>query len=394
MKPYPSPSDSNSESDLVVAYPRRANASEHEVASQEAMAVRLAALLGRRFEPDYRPSRRRDEPPPYYVPDRTIIGPVRAARLGITRAADLYGGVAPYSFVSGKAITHGLIGPQAKAPKAWVGDLADALREVVLAGYSAFTLADAEAAGMRMLQDGPLRVKPTDATAGRGQVVVRNAEELRAALARQSPYAMRRLGLVLEEDLEDVSTYSVGWARVGKMEIAYVGTQSLTPDNQGIAVYGGSVLRVARGGFDDLRALDLTDPERQAVAMACHYDTAVSTAYPQLFASRRNYDVAFGTNRAGQARAGVLEQSWRAGGASLAELAAMQAFALSPSLASVRAATRERYGRDHAQPIPQHLIFHGVDTAVGHISKSAGVLEETEKLENGEALEAGNGRAQ
>ncbi len=71
MKPYPSPSDSNSESDLVVAYPRRANASEHEVASQEAMAVRLAALLGRRFEPDYRPSRRRDEPPPYYVPDRT-----------------------------------------------------------------------------------------------------------------------------------------------------------------------------------------------------------------------------------------------------------------------------------------------------------------------------------
>lgn len=389
MKRIPSPSEADGESELVVAYPRRANASEHEVASQEAMAVRLAALLGRRFEPDFRPSRRRDEPPPYYVPDRTIIGPIRAARLGIKRAADLYGGVAPHSFVAGKAITHGLVSPQAKAPKAWVADLADALREVVLTGYTVFTPADAEAAGLQLLKTGPLRVKPTDATAGRGQKVARNAEELRAALEEQSPLAMRRLGLVLEEDLEGVSTYSVGWARVGKMEVAYVGTQSLTPDNRGSSVYGGSVLRVARGGFDNLRALDLTDLERRAVAMACHYDTAVSTAYPQLFASRRNYDVAFGTNSAGQARAGVLEQSWRAGGASLAELAAMQAFALSPSLASVRAATRERYGPDQVLPIPQHLVFHGEDSAVGHISKSAAVLEGPEDWE-----EDSRGRAQ
>ncbi|MNL78608.1 hypothetical protein D3C87_2050400 [compost metagenome] len=85
----------------------------------------------------------------------------------------------------------------------------------------------------------------------------------------------------------------------------------------------------------------------------------------------------------------MLEQSWRAGGASLAELAAMQAFALSPSLTSVRAATRERYGQDHARPIPQHLIFHGKDTAVGHISKSAAVLDGLDGWK-----EVGNGRAQ
>lgn len=364
------------QSDLVVAYPRRASASEHEVASQEAMAMRLAALLGRRFDPHFRPSRHRDAPVPYYVPDRTIIGTTRAARLGITRSADLYGGVAPHSFVAGKAITHGLIGPHAKAPMAWSHDLADALRDVVLAGYTAFTPADAEAAGLRLLRQGPLRVKPVDATAGRGQIVVRNPQELRAALAEQSPVIMRRLGVVLEEDLQDVATYSVGWARVGKMEISYVGTQSLTPDNQGASVYGGSVLRLARGGFDDLRALDLNEHERQAVALACQYDTAVSTAYPQLLASRRNYDVALGQSASGQPRFGVLEQSWRAGGASLAELAAMQAFALSPSLKSVRAATRERYGEQEPRPIPQHLVYHGVDSAVGHISKWAGVLEE------------------
>ena len=186
---------------------------------------------------------------------------------------------------------------------------------------------------------------------------------------------MARLGLVLEEDLEDVETYSVGWSKVGKLEISYVGTQSLTPSNDGSQVYGGSELRVVRGGFDALRALRLGAKERHAIDMACHYDTAISTAYPDLIASRRNYDVAFGRGADGGARAGVLEQSWRAGGASIAELAAMQAFALSPALCEVRAETRERYGADEPVPIAQRLVFHGHDRAVGPISKSGGIVE-------------------
>lgn len=359
----------------VAAYPRRAGASEHEAASQDALAHRLAALLGRRFAPGYRPSRHREEPPPYYVPDRSIVGTARAAVLGIRRAADLYGGVVPHAFVATKSISHGLIGPQARAPRAWAVALPDALRDVVLAGYTAFCAEDALAAGQRLLRRGPLRLKPADASAGRGQVVVRDEAALRAAVAALSPWIMERLGVVPEEDLAEVETYSVGWARVGKMEIAYVGTQELTDDNEGNAVYGGSALRVARGGFDALRALPLDERERHAVDMACRYDAAVSAAYPELLASRRNYDVAFGLGAGGAARAGVLEQSWRAGGASIAELAAMQAFALSPGLKEVRAETRERYGADVTAPTAQRLVFHGVDTAVGPISKSGGILE-------------------
>ncbi len=63
-------------------------------------------------------------------------------------------------------------------------------------------------------------------------------------------------------------------------------------------------------------------------------------------------------------------------------------------MASVRAATRERYGaRTAPRPIPQHLIFHGVDLGGGphqQVGRGAGG---TEKLENGEALEAANGGA-
>ncbi|MEN4918920.1 DUF3182 family protein [Achromobacter spanius] len=368
----------SSASGTVAAYPRRAGASEHEIASQEALALRLAALLGRRFVPDFRPTRHRGEPAPYYVPDRSITSLARAAKLGITRAADLYGGVTPHAFVATKSITHGVLDAQAKTPQGWVRRLAGELREAVLRGYSAFTLEDAQRAGELLLKDGPLRIKPADANAGRGQIVVRTPQELRAALGAQDAACLRRLGLVLEEDLAQIVTFSVGWVRVGKLEASYVGTQGLTPDNDGISVYGGSTLRFARGGFDQLRALDLSPDERRAVELACRYDTAVSTAYPEFFASRRNYDVAIGSTARGEARAGVLEQSWRAGGASIAELAALQAFLLSPSLKTVTAATRERYGKDEPIPTAQRYVYRGEDSAVGMITKSGGVLEESD----------------
>jgi len=360
----------------VAAYPRRTGASEHEIASQEALALRIAALLGRRFVPDFRPTRNRGEPPPYYVPDRSITSLARANKLGIKRAADLFGGVTPHAFVATKSITHGVVDAQAKSPQGWVRPLAGALDEVVLRGYTAFTLDDAHRAGERLLQAGPLRLKPADANAGRGQVVVRNAQELRAALNGQDAATMRRLGLVLEEDLAQIATYSVGWIRVGKLEASYVGTQSLTRDNNGEPVYGGSALTFARGGFDELRALNLSDEERQAVDLSCRYDTAVSTAYPDFFASRRNYDVAIGQNARGEPRAGVLEQSWRAGGASIAELSALQAFMLSPSLKSVSAFTRERYGADEPAPTSEQYVYRGEDSAVGMITKSGGILED------------------
>ncbi len=359
----------------VAAYPRRADASEHEIASQEALALRLAALLGRRFVPDFRPTRHRGEPPPYYVPDRSITSLARAAKLGITRAADLFGGVTPHAFVATKSVTHGVVDAQAKAPQGWVRALESELREVVLRGYTAFTLEDARRAGERLLEHGVVRIKPADATAGRGQIVVRTPQELRAGLAEQDAALVRRLGLVLEEDLAVIATYSVGWVRVGKLEASYVGTQRLTPDNNGVSVYGGSMLSFARGGFDELRALDLSDEERQAVDLACRYDTAVSTAYPDFFASRRNYDVGIGRNAQGEPRAGVLEQSWRAGGASIAELSALQAFMLSPSLKTVAAFTRERYGKDEPMPTSERYVYRGEDSAVGMITKSGGILE-------------------
>ncbi len=94
-------------------------------------------------------------------------------------------------------------------------------------------------------------------------------------------------------------------------------------------------------------------------------------AYPTLFASRRNYDVAFGRNGRGAQRIGVLEQSWRPGGASGAEIAAFEAYARDPDLASVTCATMEVYGDLAAAPAHATLYYDGIDPVAGPLTKYA-----------------------
>jgi hypothetical protein len=64
----------------------------------------------------------------------------------------------------------------------------------------------------------------------------------------------------------------------------------------------------------------------------------------------------------------VLEQSWRIGGASAAEIAALEAFRADPRLRSVRAASIELYG-DSQVPPDAVVHFRGVDDCIGPITK-------------------------
>ena len=178
-------------------------------------------------------------------------------------------------------------------------------------------------------------------------------------------------GLVLEENLTDVTTYSVGQVRVAELVATYYGTQRLTPDNSGAAVYGGSDLVIVRGDFEALLGLDPPEEARLAVAQARVYDAAATEFFPGLFASRRNYDVAQGLDSSGRRRSGVLEQSWRIGGASSAEIAALEAFRAEPALHAVRASSIEVYGESEAPPPHASVYFRGMDEQVGPITKYA-----------------------
>ena len=112
------------------------------------------------------------------------------------------------------------------------------------------------------------------------------------------------------------------------------------------------------------------EAERRVLRCAIRYDAEVSRAYPQFFASRRNYDVALGVDPSGVPRTGVLEQSWRVGGATPAEILALEAMHRDPRLSRVNVSTREVHERVEP-PLGAQVSFHGEDPHVGPMTKYA-----------------------
>jgi hypothetical protein len=349
---------------------------EHEAVGQRVLAAQLAQLLGMRFIGDY-PSDAEGESactqaePCYLVPSDTIIGVEQAERLCIHGVDDLFGAVAPHAFVPTKAISHPLGHEGAEAPPGWSRAFGERIREAVLEGYSAFSIVDARSAGLALLAGGPVRIKPVLARGGLGQQVVRTADELELALETQDAGAMALCGLVLERQLEQVRTFSVGQVLVGGLRLSYVGEQHLARDNQGREVYGGSTLQVCRGGFAALLQLPVGEQMRRAIRQAQVYDEAAFACFPGLIASRRNYDVAIGTDPQGRACSGVLEQSWRIGGASSAEVIALQRFQAEPGLQRLRASSVEVYGAPPQLLAGALLIYQGDDPQCGPLTKYA-----------------------
>jgi hypothetical protein len=342
----------------------------HERATRVELAKRLAALKGLTYADEYDPAacyRGRI----YFAPSDTLANLDEANHLGIRTEHDLFGGVVPHPFIATKVITHPLVDPGACAPTGWSHEFPHRVREVVLNGFSAFSGQDAIRAGLRLLEHGPIRIKPVRETGGRGQTVATRPAELEAALKSIASAELAGSGVVIEENLRQVITYSVGHARVADLAASYYGTQRLTPDNKGEMVYGGSELVVARGGFEDLRAIRIPEKAQLAVAQALTYDQAAFEVFAGMFASRRNYDVAQGIDAQGRRRSGVLEQSWRIGGASGAEIAALEAFQADPELKLVRARTVEVYGESAFPPPHATVYFRGSDGRVGPMTKYA-----------------------
>ncbi len=343
-------------------------ARSHTGVSQAAISRALAALQGYHFAGEYDPSRRHPGRV-YFVPGDTIVGVEAARALGLRTEDDLFGGVVPFPFVATKAVTHPLVEPDAPAPGGWSHGFARRVRDSVLPGFTAFTPGDARNAGSRLLELGPVRIKPARGSGWRGQSVVAGPAELEGVLTAIDPAELMHHGLVLEQNLASVTTYSVGQMRVGGVLATYCGTQCATTDNTGAAVYGGSDLIIVRGDYDMLLELDFAPEARVAVAQAREFDAASAPEFPGLFASRRNYDIAQGTDAGGRWRSGVLEQSWRIGGASGPEVGALEAFRADPGLAAVRAWCVEAYGASAAPPARAVVHFCGVDERVGPITK-------------------------
>jgi len=316
--------------------------------------------------------------PLFFVPDDTLLLE-EASCLGIHSPTDFYGGVVPCPFVKTKAITHSLIDRHAERPLGWCTTFAERVREIVLPGFTAFSNRDTRMAARLMLMRGPIRVKKPLSASGRDQTVVTTLNELDAVLEKVSADEMATYGLVLEENLRQVRTLSVGEVAVGGLRISYHGTQRTVADNDGQPVYGGSDLVCVRGGWESLDALPMSPEVRAAVVAARRYDAATEEL-PGFTASRRNYDVAQGIGADGRPRSGVLEPSWRIGGASSAELVALTAFARDPSLKVVRASHVEEFGTGRRAPADSIVDFQSDDPAWGPLLRYTIVKPQDQQL--------------
>lgn len=337
---------------LVVAHSVLADAPLHEIETNRALARWLAQILGLKYGGSYDPPLH-DGRELYLLPTQTLVGASAARQLGVKGPEDLWGGYVEHDFICTKAISHGLLNWQAHAPQGWSPLFSERVRSVVLDGLSVFALKDARPAAEHLLYTGPIRLKPIHACAGRGQEVIYSLDAFDEVLARPEAEAMFTEGVVLEQDLEQVITHSVGQSFIGGQWLSYCGDQYLTEDPHGEAVYGGSNLLVVPGSYDDLLKLDLPEDVRLAIHQAQVFNSAADEAYPGFYASRRNYDIAQGVGSDGRRRSGVLEQSWRMGGASSAEVAALQSFVNDPQMRAIRVSSVETY---IDQPLPADAI--------------------------------------
>lgn len=342
---------------LVVAHSVHPDAPQHEVETNRALARWLAQILGLKFGGSFDPQQHagRDL---YLLPTQTLVGAAAARQLGIKGPEDLWGGYVEHDFICTKAISHGLLNYHAHAPKGWAPLFSERVRSVVLDGLSVFSFADARPAAEHLLYTGPIRLKPIHACAGRGQEVISSLDQFDEILARPEAKALFNEGVVLEQDLDQVITHSVGQSFIGNKVLSYCGDQYLTKDAHGEEVYGGSNLLVVQGDYDDLLKLDLPEDVQLAIHQAQVFDRAADEAYPAFYASRRNYDIAQGLASDGKRRSGVLEQSWRMGGASSAEVAALQAFLNDPAMRAIRVSSVETY-IDQALPADAIEVYRG-----------------------------------
>lgn len=219
-------------------------------------------------------------------------------------------------------------------------------------------------AATRLLPLGPVRLKEPLGDGGHGQTVVKTIAELDAFIENFSPEGIESHGLVLETNLHQVTTRSVGYTMIGDRTIAYYGTQRSVTNHHGLSVYGGSHLICVRGGWTELKNLPMDAAARLAVCQARTYDRSADL-HSGFFASRRNYDVGQGIDGCGRWRSGVFEASWRSGGASTAELAAMMAFAQDCSLQVVEAASVKHFGKPGKIPPCAVVHFLGDDPEDG-----------------------------
>ncbi|KXF79148.1 hypothetical protein ATN84_05300 [Paramesorhizobium deserti] len=343
--------------------------SPHKLATLVSLGRRIAEIKGCAFLEAASPAAFGMMADCYYVPLETIALEECIGREAVFGCHDLFGGIVPHAFMATKVITHPLAADATHAPESWRNEFCDRVQGIVLEGFSVFTAKDLIRAAEHLLSKGRVRIKSALADGGHGQTVIADKKTLHGFVDLLEPTKLTG-GYVVEEDMEEVTTYSVGQVVIDDISISYFGTQRTTTDNRNRPAYGGTRFCAVRGNWSDLTDWLKDAAAKRIVRAGKLYDDLAQDVL-QLVASRKNYDVLVGTDSRGKRKIGVLEQSWRLGGATSAELLALEALKETPSLAAVEASSYEVYGRTEPSTRADLICFAGEDPQEGPMTKYA-----------------------
>lgn len=350
--------------DRVISYLHNGNTRSHEYVRNVSLVSTIARILD---FPQRSIERISSGDSLYMVSNHCLVQNDVAPNWRISGPEHIFGGVVPERFVSTKSIMHGLVKEMAHRPARWSSALERVAERCTLPGYTVFSLQDAHEAGTRLLALGHIRIKDPLANGGHSQWIATSTQEVYDILRRHCNETYNwQAGLVMELNLSEATTRSVGHVQIGGHYMSYYGRQHHTINNAGESDYGGTDIVAMRGSFIDLFQSPLPFYLTHAVEMVMHFDEAVTEAFPDAIISRHNYDIIEGFDSRGIFRSGILEQSYRIGGASSAEVAAVYAFAEDPALVRVYASSKERYG---GREIPSGATIHfdGIDPDMGRM---------------------------
>lgn len=356
----------------LIPYPYLGFCATGNVIAHHLLSQRFAALLNLALITDPKIQELKDLAACYYLPNQILLQD-QAIALGIYSLNDLYGGVVPYEFLKDKSLTHPIYHISMNRPEGWNNQLGVYLKPYVLDGFSAFTTQDVLWAAQGMIDSGPIRLKLASTTSEQSHWVFSHHAEFIKFINQMQDHPLFKQGMVVEEDLRNTTTFSIGQTEIGGLLISYCGEHVLTTNLNGEKTYGGANLFVVRGNYNQLHDA-LTFPiHREALHLTRQYEQLIFETFPLLYASRRNYTVLYGVNAKRQVRLGVLKPSWCMGNTSMAELLALEAFCATPKLKSINTWTRDHYVETFSCLTSSELAHDLDESPVGFIVKYAGV---------------------
>lgn len=292
----------------------------------------------------------------YHIPSKPISS-ADAEKYGIKSSEDIFGGVVEDLLHANKGILHTTLSNTSLHPSGYSQDFPKLIRNAVLPGYTAFSKAEAVEIMKCMNKHGTgsVRLKDPLESDASGQYVITNTIELDNVLSKYSDKNIFENGLVLEANINEAVTLSVGLIIFGNQEYSYFGKQKSVFHN-GRSKYGGTEIAMFRGNFNNLiNRVDTGSNLHIAISQTSTVFDAFGTLDPIL--SRANFDVVQGFNNKGEFLSGVTDQSFRLGGASPAEVLAISKLNSDKNIECVNAEVDLIYDPTSKPPDPEDVIF-------------------------------------